>query len=94
MKIAMIGPFPPLRGGISMFNHSLSCELNKKNAVYRMSFYSLYPKVLFPGESQYFDFKGETSKVIISTLNPLSWIKTAHYINSIKPDVIIFQYWH
>lgn len=94
MKIAMIGPFPPLRGGISMFNHSLSCELNKKNAVYRISFYSLYPKVLFPGKSQYFDFKGETSKEIISTLNPLSWIKTAHYINSIKPDVIIFQYWH
>lgn len=94
MKIVMIGPFPPFRGGISMFNHSLSVELNKKHTVHRVSFSMLYPKALFPGKSQYFDFKGQGSKEIINSINPISWIKTAQYISRIKPDLIIFQYWH
>ena len=94
MKIVLIGPFPPYRGGISMFNHSLSQELNKEHTVYRISFSTLYPKILFPGKSQFFDFEGDSSTEIISSINPFTWNKTVHYINHIKPDLIIFQYWH
>ena len=94
MKIVLIGPFPPYRGGISMFNHSLSKELNKEHTVYRISFSTLYPKILFPGKSQFCDFKGDGSTEIISSINPLTWNKTVHYVHHIKPDLIIFQYWH
>lgn len=94
MKIVLIGPFPPYRGGISMFNHSLSRELNEKHEVHRISFSLLYPKIFFPGKSQRFEFQGDSSSEIISSINPISWIKTAKYIKKIKPDLVIFQYWH
>ena len=35
MKIALIGPFPPYRGGISMFNHSLSEELSINHDLFK-----------------------------------------------------------
>jgi len=94
MKIVLIGPFPPYRGGISMFNHSLSSVLSKKHSVHRISFSLLYPKIFFPGKSQRFEFQGESSSEIISSISPISWIKTAKHINQIKPDLVIFQYWH
>ena len=93
MKIVLVGPFPPYRGGISMFNHSLAKELEKKHDVHRISFSLQYPKILFPGKTQYFDFKDENSKELINSINPLSWIKTANYIKKLSPDLIVFQYW-
>ena len=59
MKVVLIGPFPPLRGGISMFNHSLSNEFEKNHEVFRISFSLQYPKFLFPGKSQYSEFAGK-----------------------------------
>ena len=38
MKIVLIGPFPPYRGGISLFNHSLADELDKDHDVHRITF--------------------------------------------------------
>ena len=93
MKIVLIGPFPPYRGGISMFNHSLAKELEKNNQVYRISFSLQYPNLLFPGKSQFFDFNGDPSKKLINSINPFSWSSTASYINNINPDLVIFQYW-
>ena len=46
MKIILVGPFPPLRGGISMFNHSLANELEKNHEVHRISFSLQYPKFM------------------------------------------------
>ena len=93
MKIILIGPFPPLRGGISMFNHSLAKELEKDNQVYRISFSKQYPNLFFPGKTQFFDFNGKSSMNLINSVNPLSWKSTANYINNIEPDLVIFQYW-
>ena len=93
MKIVLVGPFPPYRGGISMFNHSLAKELEKKHDVHRISFSLQYPKILFPGKTQYFNFEGDPSKELINSINPISWIKTANYIKKLSPDLIVFQYW-
>ena len=94
MKVVLIGPFPPLRGGISMFNHSLSNEFEKTHEVFRISFSLQYPKFLFPGKSQYNEFLGKPAEKLVSSINPLSWSKTAKRIGDIKPDLVIFQYWH
>ena len=93
MKIILVGPFPPYRGGISMFNYSLAEELEKEHEVHRVSFSLQYPKLLFPGKTQFFDFKGKPSNKLINSINPLSWIKTANYIKKLSPDLIVFQYW-
>ena len=94
MKVVLIGPFPPLRGGISMFNHSLSNEFEKNHEVFRISFSLQYPKFLFPGKSQYSEFAGKPAEKLVNSINPLTWSKTAKRIDDIKPDLIIFQYWH
>jgi len=93
MKIVLVGPFPPYRGGISMFNYSLANELSQSNEVHRISFSLQYPRLLFPGKTQYFDFEGKQSKAMINSINPFSWKKTVKFINSQTPDVVIFQYW-
>ena len=93
MRIVLVGPFPPLRGGISMFNHSLAETLSRDHKVHRISFSLQYPKLLFPGKTQFFDFEGKIAKAMINSVNPFSWKKTASFINSINPDLVIFQYW-
>ena len=93
MKIILIGPFPPYRGGISLFNHSLANEFEKEHDVHRISFSLQYPKVMFPGKSQFSEFQGKPSKKLINSINPVTWKNTANYINSINPDLVIFQYW-
>ena len=93
MKIALIGPFPPYRGGISMFNYSLAKELQKHHEIFKISFSLQYPKYFFPGKSQKSSFQDNDIIEIINSINPFSWRKTANYINKISPDVVIFQYW-
>jgi glycosyltransferase involved in cell wall biosynthesis len=93
MRIVLVGPFPPLRGGISMFNHSLAETLSNNHEVHRISFSLQYPQILFPGKTQFFDFEGKQSKAMINSINPFSWKKTVKFINSQKPDIVIFQYW-
>ena len=50
MKIVTIGPFPPLRGGISDFHYALFKQLSKNNDVSVINFKKLYPNILFPGK--------------------------------------------
>ena len=95
MKITMIGPFPPFRGGISDFNYSLSRELSKAQEVQLINFTTQYPRLLFPGKTQFrsdFDDKFKSQR-ILSSVNPLSWNKTVNKICNFNPDLIIFQYW-
>ena len=49
MKIILVGPFPPLRGGISMFNHSLANELETKTI-------SIFNKMLSEASEYQFGF--------------------------------------
>ena len=71
----------------------MSNEFEKEHDVHRISFSLQYPKVMFPGKSQFSEFQGKPSKKLINSINPVTWKNTANYINSINPDLVIFQYW-
>ena len=94
----IIGPFFPYRGGISETNHLLYDSLKKHGVkTKKLSFKKLYPKILFPGKSQYYD-KYETNcedeKIrILHAYNPIKWKNTTREIISINPRFIIFRYW-
>jgi glycosyltransferase involved in cell wall biosynthesis len=98
LKIFIIGPAYPLRGGPAQFNENLCSELNKAGHNAQIISYSLqYPNFLFPGSSQ-FETSGKAPNnikihTLINTINPLNWIKTAHFIKKEKPDFILFRYW-
>ena len=87
----------PYRGGISDSTHSLVNEMSNQNINCEVwTFKVLYPKLLFPGKTQYSRevFKSDFKIVReINTLNPINWIISAKKINEIGPKKIIFRYW-
>jgi glycosyltransferase involved in cell wall biosynthesis len=97
LKVVIIGPAFPLRGGIADFNEALAAGLMQEGMDVAMySFYYQYPGILFPGKSQTSSGKQPDNLNIHSTLssiNPLSWIKTASKITNENPDIVIIRYW-
>ncbi len=87
----------PYRGGISDSTHSLVNQMSNQNISCEVwTFKLLYPKLFFPGKTQYSQevFKSDFKIVRqINTLNPINWINTAKKINKIGPTKIIFRYW-
>lgn len=98
LKIFIIGPAFPLRGGPAQFNENLCAELIKAGHNAQIISYSLqYPNFLFPGSSQ-FEKSGQAPEnikihTLINTVNPLNWLKVASFIKKEKPDFILFRYW-
>ncbi len=97
MKIIIVGPAFPLRGGIADFNESLCRELNKQGHQARIfSFSYQYPNFLFPGTTQYSKGKGPEDisiNTVINSINPFNWFKTAHQIKKLQPHLVIVRYW-
>ena len=97
MKIVIIGPAFPLRGGIADFNEALATSLQDSgHQVEIYSFSYQYPSFLFPGTSQISDGKKPDHLVIhptLNSINPFSWFRTASDIISTNPDLVIIRYW-
>ena len=97
MKIIIVGPSHPYRGGIAAFTDRLASEfLSENDEVELFTFTLQYPSILFPGKTQYSDAPAPKNIKIhrrINSINPLSWIKTAKEIKAKNPDVVIFAYW-
>ena len=98
LKIFIIGPAFPLRGGPAQFNENLCLELNKEGHDAQIISYKLqYPNFLFPGSSQ-FEKSGSAPQdikihTILNTINPFNWLMVARFIRKQKPDFILFRYW-
>lgn len=97
MKIFIVGPAYPYRGGIADTNESLGRSLqNEGHEVKLITFMMQYPSILFPGKTQYSPDPPKHQLAIerwIHSLNPLNWISTASKINREQPDVVIIRYW-
>ena len=97
MRIALISPLPPYRGGISTFSHLLSCHLVSQDKILGINFRRLYPQFLFPGKSQLQKGKIDRSpmnvETILDSMNPASWDRAVRRIRRFRPDVCLFSYW-
>ncbi len=97
LKIAIIGPAHPLRGGIADFNEALCkgfTDAGMEACIFSFSYQ--YPDFLFPGKSQFTSDPPDHQIRIyttINSLNPLSWILTARRIRRMKPDMLIVRFW-
>jgi glycosyltransferase involved in cell wall biosynthesis len=96
-KVAVFSAFYPFRGGIAQFNAKLYRALEKISDVKAYTFKKQYPDLLFPGKSQYVTNNDIADKIpadrIVSTFNPLTYVKAASKIKSFKPDVFIANFW-
>lgn len=97
MKITIIGPSYPYRGGIALFSNRLAEALIADgHDVNIITFKLQYPRFLFPGKTQFSeDATGSDLSITraINSVNPFNWIKVGKQIKAYKPDLVIFKYW-
>jgi glycosyltransferase involved in cell wall biosynthesis len=98
MKIAILSPFYPYRGGIAEFSNSLYDTLSGQgHEVKAVTFSRMYPNFLFPGKTQYVESDSKFSKInagrALDSINPVSYYKTALLLKEFQPDVVIIAYW-
>jgi D-inositol-3-phosphate glycosyltransferase len=97
MKIAILGTAFPFRGGLAAFNERLArAYQNQGDEVKIFTFTTQYPNFLFPGASQFSETAAPSDLHIercLSSINPISWLKTARKIKQFAPDILIVKFW-
>lgn len=97
MKIFIVGPAHPYRGGIAQFNEVMARSLTEQGHTVRIINFTLqYPDILFPGQTQYTHAsapKGLDIVRSINSINPISWIKVGRAISRERPDLVVIRYW-
>ncbi|MCS7297969.1 MAG: glycosyltransferase [Bacteroidia bacterium] len=95
MRIVILGPAYPFRGGIAVASERLARSL-QPHSVRLYTFTTQYPRWLFPGKSQFRTEPPPTDLEIyrrIHSLNPLSWWHTAREIRQWMPDIVLAKFW-
>ncbi|MDD5748891.1 MAG: glycosyltransferase [Actinomycetota bacterium] len=95
MRIAVLGPTFPIRGGISHYTTLLVEHLRKRHEVLFVSYRKQYPDFLYPGRSQIDSSQAALStdcERIISFMNPLSWVIAEKRIAAFQPELVIFSW--
>lgn len=99
-KIIIIAPAFPYRGGIAATSDRLAkAYMDRGDEVEIWTYKLLYPKVLFPGKSQFLDLtkhvapEGVRIFRKISTINPFNWIRVGRQLKKAQPDKVIIRYW-
>ena len=97
MKIVIIGPAYPLRGGLATYNERLARAFQAAGDEARLVTFSLqYPGFLFPGQTQFSTEQGPTDltiEVSLNSVNPLSWWAVGRRLRRERPDLVVFRFW-
>ena len=97
MRVIIIGPAHPLRGGLASYNERLAKQfIDEGNEVTIYTFSLQYPSFIFPGTTQYSTESKPsnlTINVCINSINPFNWIKVGNNLKNEKPDLVIVRYW-
>jgi glycosyltransferase involved in cell wall biosynthesis len=97
MRIISLGPAYPYRGGPASFNDRLAQQFISEGLEVEIFTFSLqYPKLLFPGETQFTD--GPVPRNIkimrlVNSINPFNWIATGLKIRKAKPGILLIRFW-
>lgn len=97
MKIVILGPANPYRGGIAALNERLAVELMKEgHEVIVFNFKLQYPGFLFPGKTQFTDDPAPVGLKIlprVNSINPFNWWMVGKELKRLSPDMVIVRYW-
>ena len=97
MKILIVGPAWPYRGGIADFDERIAREYIKKGDEVEIFTFTLqYPSVLFPGKTQYSpDPRPEDLDIKrkVNSINPFNWIKVGRELKKKNADLLIIKFW-
>ncbi|MDB5197418.1 MAG: glycosyl transferase family 1 [Flaviaesturariibacter sp.] len=97
MRVLIIGPAHPLRGGLATFNQRLSQQFEAEGHHCEILSFSLqYPSILFPGKTQFSDEPapvGLRIRSLINSVNPLNWLQVGTQLKGERWDLIVVRFW-
>jgi glycosyltransferase involved in cell wall biosynthesis len=97
MKILIIGPANPYRGGIAALNERLALQLIDEGHIVDIANFKVqYPGFLFPGKTQYTTTQPDKRLKIerfIHSMNPLNWLKVGLLLKKRNYDLVIVRFW-
>lgn len=98
MRIALVGPVYPYRGGIAHYTTELAQSLEAQgHDVLLISFKRQYPSWLYPGSSDKDPSKTaaapQNAKYWIDSMNPWTWFQAFRRIRAFNPDRWVLQWW-
>lgn len=97
MRILIIGPAHPLRGGLAAFNERMAQAFQAAGDTVHIETFSLqYPNFLFPGKTQYSSDpapKDLSIRVSINAVNPVNWWRVGRRLAAERYDVVLCRFW-
>jgi glycosyltransferase involved in cell wall biosynthesis len=97
MKVIIVGPAWPLRGGLASFDQRLCKAFQEAGHDCTIYSFSLqYPGFLFPGTTQYStDSPPEGMEIhsVINSINPFNWLRIGSRLKKEVPDLVVVRYW-
>ena len=99
MKVALLGPTYPHRGGIAHYTTLLARAFSAAHETHLVSFRRLYPSLLFPGTTQ-LDRSGDAieppvpPEPLLDSMNPITWLGAGRRIRDLAPDLLVVTWWH
>lgn len=96
MRIALLGPVAPWRGGLAQYLQLLGEALERHAEVRAWTFTRQYPGLLFPGTSQH-DPTAELPRfpveATLDSIGPWSWRRTAAAMERFAPGAVVLKWW-
>lgn len=96
MKICLLGPSYPYRGGIAHYMTLLARELRRRHHVVFFGFTRQYPQWLYPGQTDRDPSQAALTDEyirVLDSLNPWTWMQTARRICREQPRLLILPWW-
>lgn len=97
MKIILLGPAHPYRGGLASIMETMAREWQSRGHEVRIYTFTVqYPSLLFPGKTQYVTTPAPEDlhiERVMNTVNPLNWLNLGLRLRRERPDMVVMKYW-
>ena len=97
MKIILLGPAHPYRGGLASIMETMAREWQSRGHEVRIYTFTVqYPSLLFPGKTQYVTTPAPEDlhiERVMNTVNPLNWLDLGLRLRRECPDMVVMKYW-
>jgi glycosyltransferase involved in cell wall biosynthesis len=96
VRVALVGPVHPYRGGIAHYTTMLARALAEKHETLVISFRRQYPDWLYPGKTDQDPSRAPLrvdAEYLLDPFYPWTWQRTANRIAGFGPDVTVLQWW-